>query len=294
MHNCNLKFKVHNNRMIQKKRFKLEKGVLTVLGICALIVFSFLYYIYNITPYHIVTETDTIELNSSPKDSLRVVLVSDFHLKQGFPAQMLEGIVDQINEVNPDVVVFAGDLYDNYDNYHDDEKVIQELSRIDAPYGKLAVWGNRDYGGGAENHYLDILDESGFTLLQNSNWYIPLDNGKTVLFTGMDDALLGHPVLNRDTQIYDADCSIMVLHEPDEYEQYVKEEYDLALAGHSHGGQILLTPDGPAMEGFGSQYRKGLYDFTLSKLFVTSGIGTTHLSARLNVDPVISVLDLKF
>lgn len=47
-----------------------------------------------------------------------------------------------------------------------------------AKYGKIAIWGNRDYGGGASREYANIMSESGFTLLRNENLLVPMNNGE--------------------------------------------------------------------------------------------------------------------
>ena len=65
--------------------------------------------------------------------------------------------MDKINGQSPDIVVFTGDLYDNYASYHPEKKVEKALSDIQAKYGKYAVWGNRDYGGSATGLYPGII-----------------------------------------------------------------------------------------------------------------------------------------
>lgn len=67
------------------------------------------------------------------------------------------------------------------------------MGKISSTYGKYAVWGNHDYGGGGVGFYENIMVESGFKLLRNQNNDIKLDSGKKVTIIGIDDAMLGHP-----------------------------------------------------------------------------------------------------
>lgn len=207
--------------------------------------------------------------------------------------------VDKINEQEPDIVVFTGDLYDNYAVYHDDENIIRQLSNIKATYEKIAIWGNRDYGGGAVRQYESIMEQSGFTLLKNGNWYITVENEKKVLFTGLDDSTLGNPYMPDSTKIYESDYDILLTHEPDIIEDYSDYGYDIVLSGHSHGGQInipflpKINETALSATNLAADYSGGLYNLnSKSKLYVNTGIGTTHISARFGVVPEVAVFHI--
>lgn len=201
-----------------------------------------------------------------------------------------------MNQENANIVVFTGDLYDNYAQYKDDSELINLLSQIKASHGKIGIWGNRDYGGGAVRQYLNIMVQSGFTVLKNAHDVVTLENNKKILFTGLDDGLLGRkasiPWVNQ-TQI---DYKVLMAHEPDIVEAFEGHNYDLILSGHSHGGQINV-PFIPSINEKALSYSKLLskYQSGLNKLdegglmYVNTGIGTTHISARLGVVPEIAV-----
>lgn len=260
-----------------------------IFGILFLLVFSLLYYSFDIEPYQLVTENIAVNTEGANR-TLRIAVFSDTHLKKNYPVSALWNVVEHLNAEKPDVVVFLGDLYDDYDKWHDDAGVIEALSAIQAPLGKLAVWGNRDYGGGAQKAYLSILDQSGFTLLQNSNWYIPVCSEHSVLFTGLDDAVFGNPVYPEETQVYESSLKILLMHEPDRFAQYTGYGTDLAAAGHTHGGQSTLVPISWRSRDLQSRYNKGLYTENGEQLYVTSGIGTTHISARFLMPPSITII----
>ena len=128
-----------------------------------------IYYAFEIEPYRL--KVNEYALNSKMENTVEIKIVqfSDLHIKEDFTYKSLEKVVSEINGQEPDMVVFTGDLYDNYAVYHDDENIIKQLSDIKATYGKIAIWGNRDCGGGAAQQYESIMEQSGFTLLKNEN-----------------------------------------------------------------------------------------------------------------------------
>ena len=89
----------------------------------------------------IVLHQNQLYLNEKTSDFIKVVQFSDTHIKADFNYKNLDKVVNYINKQNPDVVVFTGDLYDNYAKYHDDEHIIKELQKINATYDKIAIWG---------------------------------------------------------------------------------------------------------------------------------------------------------
>lgn len=268
------------------RKSRLLKSLLVLF----LLAFSFLYYCFNIEPY--MVQTEYLQLNTEgAQETVRIALFSDTHLKKNFPVSALWTVVETLNAQHPDIVVFLGDLYDDYDTWHDDAGVVEALQAIQAPLGKLAVWGNRDYGGGAQKKYLSLLDESGFTLLQNSNWYIPVSEEHSVLFTGLDDGVFGQPVYPEKSQVFDSSLRILLMHEPDAACQFWQVPSDLTLSGHTHGRQTALAFLAMNARDLQSAYNKGLYEEEEGLLYVTSGIGTTHISARFLMPPSITVID---
>lgn len=276
------------------KFFKIFFGTIFLL---LLIAGSCIFYAFKIEPYRITT--NEVYLNEKSSDFLKVVQFSDTHIKEDFTYKDLDKVVNKINEQNPDVVVFTGDLYDNYAKYHDDDNIIKELQKINAKHDKIAIWGNRDYGGGAIRQYESIMEQSGFTVLKNGNWYITTDTGKKILFTGLDDSMLGNVFMPDATKIYESDYDILLTHEPDIADSFLEYAYGLVLSGHSHGGQVNV-PFLPAINqkavsatSFATNYVGGMYELSSdTKMYVNTGIGTTHISARFGVVPEISVFTI--
>lgn len=275
---------------------KLIKTFLTLFLIALLGSVGCLYYAFKVEPYRLTLNEHQVQSVAS-EEKLKLVQISDLHIKKDYTAKHLEKVVQKVNEQSPDFIVFTGDLYDNYSNYQDNEQVASKLAHLRARYGKIAIWGNRDYGGGASRIYENMMQQAGFSLLRNENLVVGTSQGRSILFTGLDDALLGNPVLPPTVEEMNGTAyDILLTHEPDEVIQYQGKGYELILSGHSHGGQVNIPffpqvqKKAAAVMGHANRYTGGLYTLdTGEKLYVNTGIGTTHLSARFGVLPEIAV-----
>lgn len=274
--------------MNRHKLFILLFGFLLILSGIAL-------YAVKIEPYRLTTRQ--IELNHNNKTKpLKIVQFSDVHIKNNFTYKNLDKVVNKINKQYPDVVIYSGDLYDHYEKYHDDQHIADELKKIKANYAKLAVFGNHDRGFALQ--YQNLMTASGFILLRNQNYYLTSKNGSKVLFTGLDDGILGNSYIPNQNNESNLKYRILLSHEPEQILNYRNYHYDLALVGHSHGGQInlpFINQEILRRSKHSTKYVNGMYQLNnsnIKEMYVNSGIGTTQLNARLGVVPKIAVFDL--
>lgn len=273
---------------------KFLKRLMMLVLLLALLGAAVLFYALKVEPYRL--KIDHLTFSSGLSEELRVVQVSDIQISEHYTTQNLEQLVDRVNQQNPDLFLFTGDLYEVYSTYHQDEDLIRLLSRIQAPCGKFAIWGNRDRGGGAVRSYESIMEQSGFQILCNEGVTLSLEGG-TVFLAGLDDALLGEPDIDgvlADFPAEHPDFSILMTHEPDTADLYADLGFDLILAGHSHGGQVNLPFLPHITTSMAKKYRDGLYPLNdQTSLYVHSGIGTSRCPVRLGVVPEIAVFDLE-
>ena len=126
---------------------------------------------------------DTSDIDNS-FDGLKIVQFSDLHYLRVVNKDMVKKIVNEINLINPDIVIFTGDLIDKDFNPTDSEEndLITLLSSINSKYGKYAIIGNHDYVK-KEGIIEDIYKQSDFILLQNS-YDIIYGNDNNKLFIG--------------------------------------------------------------------------------------------------------------
>lgn len=276
------------------------RAAATMVLLAVLTVGGCVFYAFKIEPYRVKVNEYRLaadRLAEGDGRQVRIAQISDLHIKEDFTCKDLEKVIDKINRQKPDILVFTGDLYDNYAKYHDDGNLIASLESIEAGYAKIAVWGNRDYGGGASRKYGEIMEAAGFTLLKNENLAVTVGDGRQVLVTGLDDALFGDPHMPEQAE-GEYGYRILVTHEPDPFDGYMAYDYDIALSGHSHGGQVDI-PFMPEINeravtatALSTKYSGGMYEFPdagIKKLYVNTGIGTTHISARFGVVPEVAL-----
>lgn len=228
-------------------------------------------------------------------NGLKIAVFGDTHFSDYYTADDFDKVLEAIGKLKPDLVVFSGDLIDYFDNYAGDESVISDkLSEIEAPYGKFAIFGNHDYGGGAENEYQSIMEAGGFTVLKNE--YYGLDE-LGIGIIGIDDVLIGYgepEVASWGRPDY---FNVILAHEPDLIDDMLDYNVDLMISGHTHGRQINLKFfDDYILPPYGHEYINGLYQFENargSQLFVNPGIGMTKLPYRFLSPPELTCITLK-
>ena len=218
-------------------------------------------------------------------DGLKIVHLTDIHYGTIVNAKNLTNIVNQINQLKPDIVVFTGDLYDESIVLND--KIVNEivtcLKNINSTLGKFAVAGNHDY---SNDLFAQIITDSGFTYLENSSQIIYDENNTPLEIIGFDDAWKGNPNYNIPLS---NNYKIVLVHEPDEISKILPLNVNLVLAGHSHGGQIRLPFIGALYTPNGSKnYKNDYYEFTNTKMYISYGIGTSVLKIRLFNQPSIN------
>lgn len=258
---------------------KWIKRVLAVLLLCAMV----LCYARWIEPRWIQVKKVELSLPGLTEE-MRVVCFGDTHMGLEFGPEDLEKWVEKINRQEPQVVVFLGDLFDNYSQYEGDPgEVSRVLSQLQAPC-KLAVMGNHDVGGGAERVYEDIMEKAGFQVLRNQNVQLG-----SVNFVGADELLFFVPQVEGLEE--EGKCNILLSHAPDYADE--TQGFQLSVAGHTHGGQVcwpfygaLVKPPG------GEHYTAGLYEEGDELVYVNRGLGVTSLPLRFFARPEITVLEL--
>ncbi|MGL4739490.1 MAG: metallophosphoesterase [Sarcina sp.] len=232
--------------------------------------------------------------------NLKIVHFTDVHLGKFFSVKQFEKVITKIIKEDPDLVIFTGDLTDRMEYFSkskDVELVTSLLATIPSKIGKFAVYGNHDSYPGNRYTYESIMTKSGFTLLKNENKRINLGN-KTLNILGLDDFFQGIMSIKKTvSDIKEDEFNLLLLHEPDLIKGFKEYPIDLALAGHSHGGQIYIPLYGTIMNtGLAVSYDRGVHknlgNSKRTSLYVNSGIGSTGLPIRFCCIPNISIINL--
>lgn len=222
---------------------------------------------------------------------LKIVHISDLHYGDTTNKQDLEKIINKINLIKPDIVIFTGDLYSNSLEEDMKNELISNLKNIKANIKKFAVKGNHD-----DDTWNEIIKNSDFLDLNNNIDIIYNTNKDSILIAGINTNMdisegvkkineLLNPINNQEESsdtIQNFAYKILILHEPDKILEFDYSNYDLILAGHSHNGQIRLPFIGALYTPIGSKkYYDEYYDLGNTKLYISSGIGTSKLKLRL-------------
>lgn len=223
---------------------------------------------------------------------LKIVQFSDLHYGTTIKEEELKNVINKINELNPDIIFFTGDLIDNsYKISEDEEKLItEELNKLEPNIGIYAVRGNHDINDNFEN----IIKNTNIELLNNQNKLLYFNNSSTpIMLIALDDNLKGTQNIDNAFNFEDNDYyKILITHEPDDYDKLPKN-VNLFLAGHSHLGQVRLPFIGSVynMEG-AKKYKEEKYEIDETNLFISGGLGTTKIKYRFLDKPSINFFRL--
>ena len=276
-------------RTSKKPKNKTKRVLLSILSLLILLIIALPFYAWRVEPF--LVHVNHVELGKkNDRTPLNVVQISDLQVSEYYETNRLDKVIEKVNAQKPDILLFTGDLFDNYSKYPEQRApMIEKLKAFKANIGKYAVWGNHDYGGGAVRVYEDVMSAGGFTVLRNQGETLTLSDGRQVFLGGLDDSLLGNPSVS-DTLAYrqNYDYAITMTHEPDVADAFIGTDTQLVLAGHSHGGQVWI-PFYPIKNVLAEKYTRGLYQLdAITQLYVNTGIGTTSIHARFGVIPEVT------
>jgi predicted MPP superfamily phosphohydrolase len=198
-------------------------------------------------------------------------------------------MVEIINGLRPDVIVFTGDSANNSRGL---KRFKETMGKLEARLGKVAVRGNIDAGFWPG---VDIFGGTGFVELDGNGIEVKKD-GEKIWITGVSCEKEGKAgdVLKKVPD----DCfSVFLYHFPDLVEDLNGLNVDLYLAGHTHGGQIALPFYGAiiTLSKFGKKYESGEYKVGNIVLYVNRGIGLAagfNPKMRFFARPEITVFEI--
>jgi predicted MPP superfamily phosphohydrolase len=225
-------------------------------------------------------------------DGLTIAFVTDTHVGPHFRASDLDPVVDELEKLRPDIVLFGGDFICESPRFiREIAPVVGQMAKT-ARLGAWGVMGNHDLANLRER-VVPPLEEVGVTILANQAVAIETGHGE-LWVVGIDDPLLGEPDLEaayRDVPV-DA-ASICLWHVPDVAEDAAPFGSFLMLSGHTHGGQVRLPGIGPlATPDMGERYVQGRFQFGDMELYVSPGLGIYRPPVRFNCPPELTVIRL--
>ncbi|EAJ6152246.1 metallophosphoesterase [Campylobacter lari] len=223
------------------------------------------------------------------KEDLNIVLISDVHLGKNLGEDFLKTLIDEVNVLNADMVIIAGDLIDA-----DIASMpyINLLENFKSKYGTYFVYGNHEYYNDINAISKKLKTLKNFKVLEDES----IDFGDFTLSGTLDLAAkrLGFKESNIEkikTQINQEKVNILITHQPKYVKTYDISGFDLILSGHTHAGQIFPFSLLVYLE---QGFVYGLYKLSKdSLLYVSSGAGFWGPAVRFLAPSEIALIRLK-
>ena len=293
-------------------RRRNRAAVAAVVGcIAALSVFIALWWGALVTRHDIEVKPVSVAVSGLPDtfDGYTIAQISDLHVgSYGTDTTYVRRLVDSINALQPDIIVFTGDIVNR--TTAELHPFVAPLSRLQAPDGVLSILGNHDYGDyyewdspQAKTDNMRLMHQ----LQQQMRWHL-LDNETIMLHRGSDSlAVIGvenvgdppFPIYGSLSKAYpaisDAAVKVLLSHNPVHWTDSISNRPEvnvaLTLSGHTHAMQIACGRFSPAA----LRYKTwgGLYTDSLGRaLYVNIGIGEVAFPARVGATPEITLITL--
>ena len=278
------RYEINENKRKQEKAEKKKSFLKKFFIFLILVLILTCLYGKFVEPNILAIKEYNIQSDDIPDsfEGVKLVQFSDLHYGIGKSQYKLKNMIDKINSLNPDIVVFTGDLIDrNYTPTDEDVKLITDsLAKINANLVK-------------SEHFDNIMYDSDFKILKNNYDTVYNKTNKPILLYGLDNVTYGTPKMDMisDKEIDNIPYKIVILHEPDYVDEFI-DNYDvnLILAGHSHNGQAKLPKIRPIYLPKGAKtYYGNSYRINNSELYISNGVGNSIIDFRLFDTPSISL-----
>jgi predicted MPP superfamily phosphohydrolase len=240
-------------------------------------------------------------------DKLTVAQLGDFHLGQHVSRDQVRRAVEMTNALAPDLIVLTGDFVTGSASYS--AACAEELAQLKAPYGVYAVLGNHDNWTDADEVSANV-EAAGIVVLRDEARGIDIGGSRVWLLgiedTGFTAGFFGgsfgdfkaiwdekrQRLAEMLERVPEGEPRLLLAHNPDFTEMLPEGRIDLALCGHTHGGQVrvplLGAPVVPSF--FGSKYASGLVRGPSTLVYVNRGIGLIPPVVRFNCRPEVTLL----
>lgn len=256
--------------------------------------------------YPLVVEPRWLEVTHTPVrigndrgEPIRILHLSDLHRSWFVPLSMIHHAITLGLAEKPDLIAVTGDFI-THNQEVGFEKYADCLSRLSAAAPSFAVLGNHDggewasgrFGYADHRHVEDLVKRAGIDLLHNRCLPVSV-RGRTVNLAGVGD--LWSKEVNSAAAFRGIEPGapvVLLAHNPDSKEALRGRSWDLMLAGHTHGGQIVIPFEGPKYAPVNDfRYIAGLGSWEGRQIFVTRGVGNVG-GVRFRCRPEVSILDV--
>ena len=278
---------------IFKKITKKEINEYLVLGVGILLTTILMINAYYLA--HHVVETDYTVYTTKDVDNFRIVQISDSHLGCTLTGKEFNKYMEDINKLNPDIVVLTGDFVDDDSPYEYMVEASKGLGKLKTKYGVYFIFGNHDKGYGKYRKYSneDIrkeLKDNNVTILEDES----IEIGENIVLIGRQDAeVKDRTPISELTKELDKNKYLIVLnHQPNDYDNEQKAKVDLVLSGHTHGGQLFPLGQFGVLLGANDMF-KGIKKTDNTTFIVNTGISDWAIKFKTGTITEYTVIDIK-
>ena len=235
---------------------------------------------------------------------IKMVHLTDLHLPNS--GASIESIVEAVKKEKPHIIVLTGDLIHASADHFPGVELAQFAKGLSQLAPVYAVAGNHDVGFGQMDKWTEVLESSGVRVLNNQSEWIPFgDEGFVLMGLAEKGKMKLHSEDFLEQITIEEDKAhlpkVLLAHHPEYFERYVSNKEkapDLTIAGHAHGGQVIL----PFIGGLFApgQGKLPTYDFGLytskedpsKRMILSRGLGNSTFPLRINNRPEVVVITL--
>ena len=228
-------------------------------------------------------------------DGLRMLQLSDIHLSAFLSEREFARMVDAACELRPHIAFATGDFISTFGDPL--EACIRQLARLKSDTGIFGCLGNHERYAHAEDEATELARRAGIRILRGESQELKFGDAAFNL-AGVDyESIFDKKEYLRGTEhlVRPGAFNVLLSHNPDVFPVAAGQGYQLTIGGHTHGGQvtveILNESINPAR--VLTPYVRGHYQLGAASLYVTRGIGTVGLPARVGAPPEITLLRLR-
>lgn len=247
-----------------------------------------------------------IRLRRCPKafEGFRIAQLSDLHIGPFMSSEEIRRYVDIANRLKPDLVVLTGD-YITWDPTTQGAAV-EALAGLRAPFGTFGCLGNHELWTRTEDSITSLFAAQGIRILRQECVPIQVQN-EALNLIGVDFQTRSRSRMRRriiglvntyleavEELVLPGTLNILLSHNPNTFDRAAELGIDLSLAGHTHGGQVVLEFVHPDLSPgrLITPYVQGWFEKRDAQLYVNRGIGTIGIPIRLNARPEITLFEL--
>ena len=241
-----------------------------------------------------VVEVDVPVAGLPPElDGYRIAQVTDIHIGPTIKGDFLDGVVEVVNGLSPDLIAVTGDLVDGYVSQLGEH--VAPLARLEATDGVYFVTGNHEYYWDV-HAWVQYVEELGLSVLNNAHRVVERGAARLVV-AGVTDytaerhvaehasdparALAGAPT---------ADFRLLLAHQPKSIHAAADAGFDLQVSGHTHGGQFFPYT---LFVGLAHPFTEGLGRLRDTWIYVSRGTGYWGPPLRAGAPSEITLLTLR-